>query len=165
MRPASLLRTILLPLASAALVASPASLGTPARAANISTSDMPDLAAYRGKVVYLDFWASWCGPCKLSFPFMAALQRHYGTSGLVILTVNVDHDRAAGERFMHENGGALPVVYDTAGALASRYRVATMPTTVLIGRDGRERMVHRGFFPTKADTYESDVIALLHDHS
>ena len=123
-----------------------------------------DLARYRGKVVYLDFWASWCGPCKLSFPFMQDLRARYGPDGLVVLTVNVDHDRAAADRFLRDNGSSLPVIYDPQGVLASRYRVAGMPTTVLFDRNGKLAVVHRGFFPTKTDEYVQHVAALVGQH-
>ena len=138
--------------------------GAPVQAAPPVAAAPADLSAYRGKVVYLDFWASWCGPCKLSFPFMESLRNRYGAQGLVVLTVNVDHDRAAAERFLHETGSTLPVIYDPQGVLAARYKVAGMPTTVLIGRDGGQRQVHRGFFPAKTGEYEQHVNGLLAEH-
>ena len=120
-----------------------------------------DLAQYRGKVVYLDFWASWCAPCKLSFRYMNQLRATYPAKDLVILTVNVDRNKAAAAGFLNAVGGGLPVIYDPQGAIASHYRVNTMPTTVLIGRDGQEHFVHRGYFDTKTDEYTQHVAALV----
>ena len=120
-----------------------------------------DLTQYRGKVVYLDFWASWCAPCKLSFRYMNQLRATYPAKDLVILTVNVDRNKAAAAGFLSTVGGGLPVIYDPQGAIASHYRVNTMPTTVLIGRDGQEHFVHRGYFDTKTDEYTQHVAALV----
>ena len=124
-----------------------------------------DLAQYRGKVVYLDFWASWCAPCKLSFRFMNSLRSFYGPNDLVIVTVNMDHDRRAAEEFLRETNSTLAVAYDPQGRVAARYKVSAMPTSVLIGRDGRGRYVHRGYFDTKAAEYQQHVNALVSEHS
>jgi cytochrome c biogenesis protein CcmG/thiol:disulfide interchange protein DsbE len=120
-----------------------------------------DLAQYRGKVVYVDFWASWCAPCKLSFPFMAELRRAYAPKDLVIVTINVDRNRAAAAGFLNAVGAGLPVIYDPEGALASRFKVASMPTSFVIGRDGQQRFVHRGYFDAKAGEYAQHVAALV----
>ena len=103
-----------------------------------------DLNRYRGSVVYLDFWASWCAPCKLSFPFMNNLRGQFRPKDLVILTVNMDSNKDAASAFLRSVGGDLPVIFDPTGSLASRFDVSAMPTSVLIGRDGRVRYVHRG---------------------
>lgn len=121
-----------------------------------------DLSQYKGKVVYLDFWASWCTPCHLSFPWMNDIQQQYGSDGLVIIAVDVDHDRAAAEEFLAASRGALQIVYDPKGAIASRYAVKAMPTAVLIGRDGKVHSVHDGFVVSQEDRYLADVVALLH---
>jgi thiol-disulfide isomerase/thioredoxin len=116
---------------------------------------------YRGKVVYVDFWASWCAPCHLSFGYMNMLRRMYSAQDLVIVTVNLDHDPAAAAGFLRKAGGALPVVYDPKGALATRFGVGTMPTSFLIGRDGRQRFVHRGYFENRAAEYSAHVATLV----
>ena len=122
-----------------------------------------DLSAYKGKVVYLDFWASWCGPCKLSFPFMEQLGYSNRSRDLVVIAVNVDHDRAKAEAFLQQNPNSLNVVYDPRGKIASQYHVEDMPTSVLIGRDGRVRYVHKGFFPAQTASYQSHVRELLNE--
>lgn len=118
-------------------------------------------AAYKGKVVYLDFWASWCTPCKLSFPWMNELARTYAQRGLVVVAVNVDHDRDAAEQFLHETPAAFHVIYDPAGKIAERYKVKDMPTTVVIGRDGAVHYVHEGFMPAREGEYAAQVAGLL----
>ena len=120
-----------------------------------------DLGAYRGKVVYLDFWASWCGPCKQSFPWMKSLQHTYGRRGLVVVAVDLDRDRADAQRFLARFHPDFRVVYDPVGALAQKYAVAGMPTTLLIDRRGRVRDRHIGFLPSKAAGYERQVEQLL----
>ena len=120
-----------------------------------------DLSAYRGKVVYLDFWASWCTPCRLSFPWMSGIQQSYGRDGLVVIAVNVDHDRALADAFLSAGSPGFKIIYDPAGAIASQYNFRDMPTSVLIGRDGKVHFTHDGFFPAKEGAYAADIVALL----
>lgn len=123
-----------------------------------------DLAAYRGKVVYLDFWASWCGPCKLSFPYMRGLRARYPNRDLEIVTVNLDRNPALAATFLGQVGGGLPVVYDREGALARRFLVKDMPTSVLIDRRGNIRFTHRGFHPDKTAEYQQHITQLINEH-
>lgn len=120
-----------------------------------------DLSAYKGKVVYLDFWASWCGACKQSFPYMMSLERRYGPEGLVVIAVNLDKDRAKAQAFLDQTGSTLPIVYDPAGDLPATYKVKDMPTSVLIGRQGQVRFTHKGFFPKDEATYEQHIAELI----
>jgi thiol-disulfide isomerase/thioredoxin len=120
-----------------------------------------DLSAYRGKVVYLDFWASWCAPCQASFPWMADLQSDFGSRGLVVIAVNVDHDHAAADRFLSNHAANFKIVFDPNGSLAAKYKVSGMPMTFLIGRDGRVRTNHSGFFEKKEEAYASQIAQLL----
>jgi cytochrome c biogenesis protein CcmG/thiol:disulfide interchange protein DsbE len=133
----------------------PISLMTPAQA------EVLDLSAYRGKVVYLDFWASWCTPCRLSFPWMNDVQQSYARDGLVVIGVNVDHDRALADAFLRSSSPAFKIVYDPNGDIAGKYDFRDMPTSVLIGRDGRVHFTHDGFFPAKEGSYVADIAALL----
>jgi cytochrome c biogenesis protein CcmG/thiol:disulfide interchange protein DsbE len=126
-------------------------------------ADDLNLGAYKGKVVYLDFWASWCTPCRLSFPWMNQIQALYGREGLVVIGVNVDHDRALADEFLAANRGNFQIAYDPHGDLASKYDVKGMPTSFLIGRDGKVHYVHPGFTPDREQSYDSDVRALLNE--
>lgn len=123
-----------------------------------------DLAAYRGKVVYLDFWASWCGPCKLSFPYMRSLRARYQNRDLEIVTINLDRNPALAAAFLSQVGGGLPVVYDREGALARRFSVKDMPTSVLIDRRGNIRFTHRGFHPDRTAEYQQHINQLINEH-
>lgn len=120
-----------------------------------------DLSAYRGKVVYLDFWASWCGPCKFSFPYMEQLARRFRGQDLVVITDNLDQSSAKAAAFLRDVNASLPVIYDQNGVLASRFKVSDMPTSILIDRKGKVRYVHKGFYRDKEDEYTSHVEQLL----
>jgi thiol-disulfide isomerase/thioredoxin len=103
------------------------------------------LDAYRGKVVYLDFWASWCGPCKQSFPWMNAIQSKYADKGLVIVAVNVDNSRDDALRFLKQVPAQFKIAYDPKGEVAQQYAIKGMPSSFLIGRDGKVLSLHTGF--------------------
>lgn len=130
--------------------------------ASAADADPLDLGAYKGKVVYLDFWASWCHPCEQSFPFMARAKQLYGSQGLEIVAVNVDHSRARADAFLKQHQNDFDVIYDPKGVIATHFDVKDMPTSILIGRDGTVRYVHQGFFPEKTGEYDSHISELLH---
>jgi thiol-disulfide isomerase/thioredoxin len=130
-------------------------MALPARAEGL------DLSPYKGKVVYLDFWASWCTPCHRSFPWMNDVQQLFAQQGLVVVAVDLDHDRAAADEFLAANRGRLQILYDPKGVYARQYTIKDMPTSVLIGRDGAVHAVHSGFYPEKENAYVADIAALL----
>jgi thiol-disulfide isomerase/thioredoxin len=103
------------------------------------------LAAFQGKVVYVDFWASWCGPCRQSFPWMNEMQARYGARGLQVLGVNLDAKADDARRFLDENPAHFPVAFDPAGATPRAYGIKGMPSSVLVGADGRVLFEHAGF--------------------
>ena len=124
-------------------------------------SDALDLARYRGKVVVVDFWASWCEPCRHSFPWLNAMQAKYGERGLVIIGVNVDRERADADRFLHDVPAEFQIVYDPAGVLATRYDVPGMPTSFVIGPKGDVVGRHIGFKSGLRDEREAELQKLL----
>lgn len=99
----------------------------------------------KGKVVIVDFWASWCGPCKDSFPVMEELQSRYGKKGLVVLAVNLDEDRPTMEDFLKKHPVTFTVVRDASKKLVGRASIKSMPTSFVIGTDGKVASVHKGF--------------------
>jgi len=130
--------------------------------AQASAADF-DPAAYRGRVLYLDFWASWCAPCQASFPYMGRLVNTLPSEDFALVAVNVDHDRSRADAFLHHFGGSVPVVFDPAGALAERFDVKAMPTSLLIGRDGRTRYVHSGFHARDVPQYDAQIRELINE--
>jgi cytochrome c biogenesis protein CcmG, thiol:disulfide interchange protein DsbE len=120
-----------------------------------------DLDQFRGRVVYLDFWASWCGPCKQSFPWMQAMTNAYTGHGLSVVAVNLDTDRADAEKFLHEFRPTFEVRFDPKGAYAEFYHVKGMPSSVLIDRHGVSRFTHVGFLPVDGSVLEAQVQELL----
>lgn len=115
----------------------------------------PDLAEFqlegklpdsmKGKVVIVDFWASWCGPCKESFPVMDELQAKYGKKGLVVLAVNLDENREQMDDFLKKHPATFTVVRDASKKLVSRASIKSMPTSFVVGPDGKVASVHKGF--------------------
>lgn len=120
-----------------------------------------DLTQYHGKVVYLDFWASWCKPCRQSFPWMDAMQKKYATQGLVVVAVDVDEVPADGEAFLKQLPAGFSIVHDPAGKLAEQYGVYGMPSSFIVGRDGQVVKKHQGFFEASPAAYEAEIRELL----
>jgi cytochrome c biogenesis protein CcmG, thiol:disulfide interchange protein DsbE len=120
-----------------------------------------DLTQYRGRVVLVDFWASWCAPCRHSFPWLNDIQAKYGTRGLVVIGVNVDRERAAAERFLQDVPARFSIVYDPSGTLATTYEVPGMPTSFIFGSDGRLIAKHIGFQKASRAEREVEIEKLL----
>lgn len=121
----------------------------------------PVLGAYAGKVVLLDFWASWCSPCLQSFPWMNELQRKHGAEGLVVLAVNLDQDRKLAESFLGKTPARFRVEYDASGDIARQFEVQAMPTSFLIDRRGNVRVRHAGFKDRLRQEREQQIAQLL----
>jgi peroxiredoxin len=129
--------------------------------AQAAALDDLNLADYRGKVVLLDFWASWCAPCKASFPWMARMEGKFERRGLVVIAVNVDHDRRLAEEFLRAQQTSFRVYFDPRGQLAERYGVGAMPSSFFIDRDGRIRHAHQGFRAAEREEAERELDELL----
>jgi cytochrome c biogenesis protein CcmG, thiol:disulfide interchange protein DsbE len=119
---------------------------------------------YRGKVVVVDFWASWCAPCRQSFPWLNSLQARYADRGLVVLGINVDRNRAEAERFLREVPAHFQMFYDPSGVLASQYNLMGMPTSLVFGPDGQLVRTHVGFKKATSAEREAELVELLHRH-
>lgn len=103
------------------------------------------LKQHAGKLVYVDFWASWCGPCRQSFPFMNALQKKYGAAGLRIIAINLDQKSEDAQLFLAKNPAQFLIAFDPQGNVPKQYQVRGMPSSFLIGREGKLIFAHRGF--------------------
>ncbi|MFN8063084.1 MAG: TlpA disulfide reductase family protein [Vicinamibacterales bacterium] len=151
-----------------------ASSGSPARAdARTSTRPAPamklptdtgavvDLSSLRGQVVLVDMWASWCVPCRASFPALDALYRDYHKRGLEVLAVNVDERRKDADAFLAQRPHQMPVLFDPKGTAPEAFGVQGMPTSFLIDRQGTIRFVHEGYTDKALATYREQIEALL----
>ena len=120
-----------------------------------------DLAGLKGQVVYLDFWASWCGPCKQSFPWMQTMTNAYQGQGFAIVAVNLDRDRLDADKFLDQFKPTFDVRFDPKGESAEFYKIKGMPVSLLIDRHGVTRFTHVGFRPVDAAAYEAQLRELL----
>jgi thiol-disulfide isomerase/thioredoxin len=121
----------------------------------------PALEPVEGKVVWVDFWASWCVPCRRSFPWLNTMQRKYGPAGLQIIAVNLDKDRALADGFLAEVPAEFALRFDPSADLAKAYGVQAMPSSFLIDADGKVLASHFGFKTADTADYERAIEAAL----
>ncbi|MEZ5504222.1 MAG: TlpA disulfide reductase family protein [Halioglobus sp.] len=139
-------------------------VGQPAPAVvlpKLSGTGEVSLESLRGKVVYLDFWASWCGPCRISFPVLDKLQAELGPDGFEVLAISVDEVEAEARQFLAEVPVSYLVAHDGEGLTPQIYGLMGMPTGYLIDREGIVREIHVGFRKSDGDQLRSSIIALL----
>ena len=121
------------------------------------------LDSLRGKVVYVDFWASWCGPCRLSFPVLDKLRAEYGDRGFEVLAINVDEDREDALDFLQKFPATYLVAHDPEGETPQTFGIIGMPTGFLVDREGKVRMVHEGFRRSDEAVLREEILELLED--
>lgn len=149
-------------LLAAAGAAQAQAVGAPAPAMQLPGLAGPvDSAALAGKVVVVDFWASWCAPCKRSFPWWNEMQAKYGARGLQVVAVNVDRQRAAADGVLAAGAPRFLVAFDPAGETPRRWDVKAMPTSVVVGGDGRVALRHEGFKDEDRAVLEAAIVAAL----
>jgi thiol-disulfide isomerase/thioredoxin len=119
------------------------------------------LQQHKGEVIYLDFWASWCGPCRKSFPWMNSLQKELKDKGFTVISVNVDAMDSAAEEFLQQVPAHFTIIKDPKGEFAKQYQLKGMPSSFLINRQGDIVSSHVGFSASKKKEYEQEIRALL----
>ncbi len=119
------------------------------------------LSELRGQVVLINFWASWCGPCREELPELEKLQQRYRSAGFTLLPISIDDSRRNADAMLAKLGVRLTPLYDPDKRAAKRYDVDTMPATLIVDRDGRVRYVHRGYRSGYEKKYEQQVRELL----
>jgi peroxiredoxin len=119
------------------------------------------LAEQRGRVVLVNFWATWCGPCKQEMPHLNRLYEKYRSAGFVLLGVNIDEDARKAAGAASGMGVRFPVLHDAAKGVTKLYDVQSMPATVLIDRDGKVRYLHRGYQDGLEARYEQQIRELV----
>ncbi|WP_158771336.1 TlpA disulfide reductase family protein [Paraglaciecola sp. L1A13] len=131
---------------------------------SLTVNSVPvELSELKGKVVYIDFWASWCKPCRQSFPWLNDMQQKYAKQGLVVVAVNLDTEAELVNAFLEKIPANFPIVLDPDGEIAQRYELIGMPSSYLIARDGSVRFSHKGFFSAKKSAYEQQLVSLLQE--
>jgi len=115
----------------------------------------------KNKVIYIDFWASWCIPCRQSFPWMNNMQEKYKAQGLTIISINLDQDKINADEFLAEIPSNFPVLFDPKGKLAKKFKLKGMPNSFIINRQGELVSKHVGFNDEKKIQFEEEIIHLL----
>ena len=115
----------------------------------------------KGQYIYIDYWASWCGPCRQSFPWMNALQVKLGPKGLKVVAVNVDAKRADADKFLTHTPAQFTIAYDPQGESAKKLAIKTMPTSMLVSPEGRVLFVHSGFRTEETGQLEAKIAAAM----
>lgn len=121
------------------------------------------VASHKGKVIYVDFWASWCVPCRKSFPWMNDMQAKYADKNFTILSVNLDAQRNLAEEFLKETPAKFPIFYDPKGKVARAFKLKGMPSSFIINKKGEIVSSHVGFTEEKKQKYQQEILSLLND--
>ena len=128
-----------------------------------STGENLRLSEYRGDVVMINFWATWCGPCRQEMPLLDELYNRYQRVGFNLLGVNIDDDSGRAMRMVEELGVNFPVLFDARKEVSKLYEVEAMPVTVIVDRLGTVRYVHHGYKPGYEDKYLDQIRSLLRE--
>lgn len=121
------------------------------------------LSEYRGEVVMINFWATWCGPCRQEMPLLDELYTRYQRVGFQLLGVNIDDDAGRAMQMIDELGVAFPVLFDSRKEVSKLYDVEAMPVTLLLDREGTIRHVHHGYKPGYEELYLDQIRSLLRE--
>ena len=153
--------SLLLPLAAFAAPPAEGELAPDFTLKTLDGESTLSLSDYSGKVVYIDFWASWCGPCRRAFPEVKALYSEYGPEGLEVLAVSLDRKTPPAIKFFDEQKVTFPGLHDDQGKVAAVYGVQSIPMAVIIGPDGKIAMKMIGFDPRKLPEIKETIEGLL----
>ena len=139
--------------------------GAPAPQFTLSARSGRDvsLTQYHGQVVMINFWASWCGPCRQEMPLLESIYRKYHKLGFTLLGVNVEPDSQAADDWLKATPVTFPILYDKESKVSKLYEVAGMPSTVIIDRSGKMRVLHRGYKPGDENEYLDSIRTLIRE--
>ncbi|HLS81115.1 MAG TPA: TlpA disulfide reductase family protein [Steroidobacter sp.] len=137
------------------------STAAPSFALPSRNGDMISLADLKGQVVMLNFWASWCGPCRQEMPLLDQMYKRYSALGFTLLGVNVEANTQDAERWLGDTPVSFPILFDRDSKVSKLYDVSAMPSTVFIDRNGDVRYLHRGYRPGDEGEYLDQIRALL----
>jgi peroxiredoxin len=128
-----------------------------------ATGENLRLSEYRGEVVMINFWATWCGPCRQEMPLLDQLHSRYERVGFQLLGVNIDDDSRRAMQMIQELGVTFPVLFDESKTVSKLYQVEAMPVTVLLDRAGTVRYIHHGYKPGYEENYLTEIRSLLRE--
>jgi peroxiredoxin len=152
-----------LTLALPALAADPTGSPAPAFTLGSRAGSAVSLAQYKGQVVMLNFWASWCGPCRQEMPLLESIYKKYNRLGFTLIGVNVEPDSNAANEWLKQTPVSFPILYDKDSKVSRMYDVAGMPSTVIIDRSGKVRVLHRGYKPGDENEYLDSIRTLVRE--
>lgn len=146
-------------------VASAGELSGPAPGFELTSRDGSAVALeeLRGQVVMVNFWATWCGPCRQEMPHLEALYQRYSDLGFTLLGINVEEDSSGADEYLADTPVSFPILFDPGNRVSELYDVVAMPSTVLIDRSGNMRFIHHGYKPGYEGEYQSQIRALLRE--
>jgi peroxiredoxin len=150
-------------LALPALAADPTGAPAPQFTLGAKSGQNVSLAQYKGQVVMLNFWASWCGPCRQEMPLLESIYKKYNRLGFTMIGVNVEPDSNAANEWLKQTPVSFPILYDKESRVSKMYDVAGMPSTVIIDRAGKVRMLHRGYKPGDENEYLDSIRMLVRE--
>jgi len=119
------------------------------------------IASHKGKVIYIDFWASWCVPCRKSFPWLNKMQSEYSDQNFTVLSVNLDADHELAKQFLTETPAKFPIFYDPKGKVAKAFKLKGMPSSYIVNKEGKIVSSHVGFTDKKKIIFQQEIIKLL----
>jgi thiol-disulfide isomerase/thioredoxin len=154
-------------LAIAALFAAPVVAAPTGPAPSFQLASMAgknvSLSQYKGQVVMINFWASWCGPCRTEMPILEKLHTKYKPMGFTMIGVNVEPDSTLAANWLKATPVTFPILFDTKSEVSKAYSVAGMPSTVIVDRKGNMRWLHRGYKPGDENQYLDQIRALVRE--
>jgi peroxiredoxin len=122
-----------------------------------------ELTQFKGQVVMLNFWASWCGPCRQEMPLLDSIYKKYNKLGFTMIGVNVEPDSKAANDWLKQTPVSFPILYDTQSKVSTLYGVSGMPSTVIVDRKGNVRMIHHGYKPGDEEEYLNSIRSLMRE--
>jgi peroxiredoxin len=122
-----------------------------------------NLSQYKGQVVMINFWATWCGPCRQEMPLLESIYKKYNKMGFTLLGVNVEPDSKPAEEWLKQTPVSFPVLFDKESKVSTLYKVSGMPSTVIVDRKGNVRVIHRGYKPGDENEYLNSIRTLVRE--